>query len=208
MDLKTNALDLPGIQALGVERESGFVVVRGKTALQITEKSSGGELTKIDASELPAWVGGADGPALAWRYVRPGYKLSVDAKRFADAAVLQALAEQVRLTTVLADDGQAMTVMALAVRNNGLQHLEIQLPAGSTVWSAFVGGEAVRPALSQGKLLLPLEAAATDADAPVCRRIDLHRQREIPHGARRGQFGFPATRRAVEECPLGPLPAA
>jgi type II secretory pathway pseudopilin PulG len=167
VDLQTNALDLPGIQALGVERESGFVVARGKTDLQITEKAAGAELTKMDVSELPAWAGVSDGPALAWRYVRPGYKLSVEAKRFADAAVLQALADQVRLTTVLAQDGQAMTVMALSVRNNGLQHLEIELPAGSTVWSAFVGGEAVRPALSNGRLLLPLEAAATDADAPV-----------------------------------------
>jgi type II secretory pathway pseudopilin PulG len=167
VELKTNALDLPGIQALGVERESGFVVVRGKTDLQITEKAASPELTKMDASELPGWVGAADGPALAWRYVRPGYNLSVEAKRFADAAVLQALADQVRLTTVVALDGQVMTVMALAVRNNGLQHLEIELPAGSTVWSAFVGGEAVRPALSKGRLLLPLEAASTDADAPV-----------------------------------------
>ncbi len=167
VDLQTNALQLPGIQALGLERESGFVVVRGKTDLQITEKAAGAELTKIDASELPGWVGSAEGLALAWRYVRPGYKLSVEAKRFADAAVLQALAEQVRLTTVVAQDGQLMTVMALAVRNNGLQHLEIELPSGSTVWSAFVGGEAVRPALSKGKLLLPLEVATAEADAPV-----------------------------------------
>ncbi|MGD1084446.1 MAG: hypothetical protein ABSA47_06790, partial [Verrucomicrobiota bacterium] len=38
VDLKTNELDLPGIQALGVERESGFVVIHGKPALQISEK--------------------------------------------------------------------------------------------------------------------------------------------------------------------------
>ena len=62
VDLKTNTLDLPPIQALGVERESGFVVVSGKKALQVAEQSSSGELMKIDASELPDWVSGAQGP--------------------------------------------------------------------------------------------------------------------------------------------------
>src|SRR5208283_1120463 len=57
VDLKTNALDLPGVQALGVERESGFVVIHGKSSLQVAEKSSSGELLKMDASQLPDWIG-------------------------------------------------------------------------------------------------------------------------------------------------------
>ncbi len=183
VDLKTSALDLPGIQALGVERESGFVVVHGKPAMQVAEKSSSGELMKMDASELPDWTGGAAGQVLAWRYLRPGYQLSVRADRLADAAVLQALAEQMRLTTVVADDGQIMTEMRLMVRNNGLQHLEIELPPGHTVWSAFVGGEAVRPALSQGKLLLPLEASDTAEDTPVAVELTFVGQEKFPSGS-------------------------
>jgi len=180
VDLKTNTVELPAIQALGVERESGFVAVSGKKDLQVAEKSSSGELMKIDASELPAWVTGVQGQALTWRYIRPGYNLSVTAQRFADAAVLQALAEQVRLTSVLADDGQSMTEMQLVVRNNGLQDLEVQLPAKSTVWSAFVGGEAVRPTLSNGRLLLPLEASDAAADAPVTVELTYIGSEEFP----------------------------
>jgi hypothetical protein len=195
VDLKTNTLDLPGVRALGVERESGFVVVRGKADLQITEKTTGAELTKIDAAELPAWIGSSDGPVLAWRYVHPGYELTVEAKRFADAAVLQALADQVRLTSVVAQDGQAMTVMTLAVRNNGLQHLEVELPPGSTVWSAFVGGEAVRPALSKGKLLLPLETGATDAGAPVPIEVTYIGSEKFPKG--RGEVNLISPRLGV-----------
>jgi type II secretory pathway pseudopilin PulG len=167
VDVKTNAFDLPEIQALGVERESGYVLVLSKSALQVVEKSSSPELMKIDPAELPDWVQSSDRPVLAYRYVRPGYKLSIEAKRFEDAAVLQALADQVHLTTVLTEDGQAMTEMALQVRNNGLQLLEIELPPGAQVWSAFVGGQAVRPARRDQKLLLPLQAAAAAADAPV-----------------------------------------
>ena len=184
VDLKTNTVDLPPIQALGVERESGFVVVTGKKSLQVAEKSSSGELMKMDAGELPDWIGGAQGQALAWRYIRPGYNLSVRAERFADAAVLQALAEQVRLTSVVADDGQIMTEMRLVVRNNGLQDLEVELPTNSTVWSAFVGGEAVRPAKSsQGKLLLPLEASDAAADAPVTVELTYIGREKFPAGS-------------------------
>jgi type II secretory pathway pseudopilin PulG len=184
VDLKTNTLDLPPIQAVGVERESGFVVVSGKKGLQVDEKSSGGELIKIDTGELPEWVSGVQGQALAWHYIRPGYNLSVLAQRFADAAVLEAIAEQVRLTSVVADDGQSMTELRLVVRNNGLQNLEVTLPAGSTVWSAFVGGEAVRPAKSsQGKLLLPLEASDTAADAPVTVELTYIVPEKFPAGS-------------------------
>ena len=184
LDLKTNTLDLPAVQALGVERESGFVVVSGKKGLQVAPNAGGGELMKIDAGELPDWISGAQGQALAWRYIRPGYNLSVRAERFADAAVLQALAEQVRLTSVVADDGQSMTEMRLVVRNNGLQNLEVELPANSTVWSAFVGGEAVRPAKSsQGKLLLPLEASDAAADAPVTVELTYIVPEKFPSGS-------------------------
>ena len=55
-----------------------------------------------------------------------------------------------------------MTSLSVAVRNNGRQHLEIVLPPGTTVWSAFVAGRAVRPSLRDGKLLLPLENAGSD----------------------------------------------
>src|SRR5207248_8960210 len=102
---------------------------------------------------------------LVYRYLRPGYKLAVEARRFAQAEVLQALVDNVRLTTVVADDGQMMTELALNVRNNGRQFLEVTLPRGAQVWSAFVSGQAVRPRLRDGRLLLPLEGAADAAVA-------------------------------------------
>src|SRR5207247_11097600 len=103
---------------------------------------------------------------LVYRYLRPGYKLAIEARRFEEAAVLQALVDSAHLTTVVADDGQMMTEMTLAIRNNGLQHLEIELPPNTKVWSAFVAGQPVRPSQSNGKLMLPLEPSGAD-DASV-----------------------------------------
>ncbi len=190
--LQTNAMEVAGIQALGVERETGVVVIKARPPLQVLEKSLSGELMKIDVREVPEWAGDTSGdgaPAvLAYRYVRPGYKLVLEAKRFQDAAVLQALIDQAHFTTVIAADGQAMTEMSLSVRNNGLQHLEIELPQGAKVWSAFVAGQPVRPAKREGKLLLPLEDTLIEDDAPVLVQLIYVDSQKFPRA--RGEVGL------------------
>jgi type II secretory pathway pseudopilin PulG len=153
----TNLVSLVGVEAPGVERESGTVVLTAKPPVQVVEKSAGDLLSRIDLGELPPWSGSApDSAVLAYRYVRPGWRLAVEAKRYAEAEVLSALVDSAQLTTVVGDDGQLMTEMDLNIRNNGRQHLEVELPAGATNWSAFVAGEPVRPSLRQGRLLLPI----------------------------------------------------
>lgn len=159
----TNLVELTGPTAEGVERETGTLAVLAKAPLHVSEARSAG-LLKLDTRVWPEWAGQPEtNAALAYRYLRPGYELAVEAKRFAEADVLQTIAENFSLTTVLAEDGQMMTALSLAVRNNGRQHLEIALPANTKeVWSAFVAGQAVRPSLREGRLLLPLENAGSD----------------------------------------------
>jgi hypothetical protein len=162
---KTNYLELVGVSAGAVERETGVLAIVARAPLQVTEKNAA-DLKPIDLRDLPDWAGQPDeGTVLAYRYLRPGYKLGVEARRFAEAEVLQALVESLNLSTVLADDGQMMTEMSLSVRNRGRQHLEITLPDGATVWSAFVAGQPVRPSLNGTKLLLPLEHSVGDDSA-------------------------------------------
>jgi hypothetical protein len=162
----TNLLDITGVSADGVERETGIVAIIARAPWQVTERSAK-DLKPIDVRDLPEWAGRPDdATVLAYRYVRPGYNLSLEPKRFEEAEVLQALVENVNLTTVVADDGQMMTQISLSVRNQGRQHLEVTLPAGATVWSAFVAGQAVRPSVREDKLLLPLEHSNGD-DTPI-----------------------------------------
>jgi hypothetical protein len=171
---KTNAaVDVPAVEAVGVERETGSVAILAKPPLQVSERAKTGELLTVDPRELPEWAAayatGAKGEqvVLAWRYLRPGWKLAVTPQRFAEAAVLQALVDSARLTTVVSDDGQMMTEVSLSVRNNGRQFLEVELPPGAMVWSAFVAGTPVRPTKQGGKLLLPLEQNARDSAMAV-----------------------------------------
>jgi type II secretory pathway pseudopilin PulG len=162
----TNYVELQGISAENVERETGIFAIVARPPLQITEQNAG-DLKPIDLRDLPEWAGAPDeSTVLAYRYLRPGLKLGVEAKRFDEAEVLQALVENLNLSTVVADDGQMMTQMSLSVRNQGRQHLEIGLPPDARVWSAFVAGQAVRPSVKEGKLLLPLEHSVGD-DSPI-----------------------------------------
>jgi len=164
---KTNRVELAGVSADGVERETGLVAIVARPPLQVSELARA-ELNPVDAGEFPEWAGRPDqATVLAYRYARPAYRLALEARRFDEAEVLQALADSVRLITVVADDGQAMTEMSLSVRNNGRQFLEVELPAGvsvSNVWSAFVAGQPVRPSLRDGKLLLPLQEWGADEE--------------------------------------------
>ncbi|HLP75614.1 MAG TPA: hypothetical protein VK327_01740 [Candidatus Paceibacterota bacterium] len=162
---KTNVLALTGISAEGVERETGLFAIIAKKPLQVSEAEVS-DLQRIDLGDFPDWAGRQDdSTALAYRYVRTGYKLAVRTQRFNEAEVLQALVDDTRLTTVVADDGQTMTEMALSVRNNGRQFLEVELPPGATVWSAFVAGQPVRPSSRNGKLLLPIQQSSADDGA-------------------------------------------
>ena len=162
---QNRAVEIVGISAPGVERETGLLAISAKAPLQVSEARAV-DLQDADADDFPDWAGSPDNTmALAYRYVRPGYKLALDVRRFNEAEVLQALVDSAQFTSVVADDGQMMTEMSLSVRNNGRQFLEIALPAGANVWSAFVAGQAVRPSLRDGKLLLPIEPSGAEDKA-------------------------------------------
>lgn len=196
VEIEEKPLPLPGIEALGVERETGLIAVIAQPPLKITEQKAGNGVLSVDTRETPEWAGRPSSiPTMVYRYLRTGYELALNTRRFEEAAVLQAIIDQVRLTTVVAEDGQMMTELSLAIRNNGRQHLTVTLPANAEVWSAFVAGQPVRPSLRDGKLLLPLERSGSDG-APIS--VELVYAAMMP---------FPSTRGTVQlESPLVDLP--
>jgi hypothetical protein len=167
----TNEVVVTGVEAQNVERETGVLSFYAQAPLQLAPGKTTNDLARIDARERPDWAqeqsGNSSAPVLTYRYLRPGWRLEINVERFKDAALLQALIENARLRTVVADDGQLMTRMDLAVKNNGRQHLEITLPPGAKVWSAFVAGQPVRPTQDRDHLLLPLEASSGEQGIAV-----------------------------------------
>ena len=164
-----------GVEALDVERETGALSLQAHAPLQLTPKKISDDLVRIDARELPKWTqerersagAAADTAALTFRYLRPGWRLTVDVQRFNEAASLQALVENARLRTVVADDGQLMTHLELTLRNNGRQHLQSPCRLGRKRGWAFVLGQPIRPAQRGEQLLLPVERLGEDAAIPA-----------------------------------------
>jgi len=146
----------------------------------------------VDAREFPVWADGLGGntAVLTCRYLRPGWTLPFEVKRFSDAALLQALVDRAQLRTVVSDDGQMMTQLTLSIRNNGRQNLELVLPTGSEVWAALVDGEPVRPARNGNKLLVPLEPAP-GSDAVVTVELTYVGTTRFPRAAGRVELESP-----------------
>lgn len=183
-----------GVEALEVERDTGYVVFRSRSPVQVLPRQTAGDLNRIDIRELPEWAGvelgsgpATDAALLAYRYLRPGYAVTSGIQQFEEAALLQTLVESLHLISVVSDDGQQITEMTLSVRNKGRQHLELTLPPNVTVWSAFVGGQPVRPTRRQERLLLPIDRLGA-TDEPVAVRVTYVGR--VPFPATRGRVSF------------------
>ncbi|HEV7925929.1 MAG TPA: type II secretion system protein, partial [Verrucomicrobiae bacterium] len=74
---KSGATEFDGISAEGVERETGLLTISAKAPMQASEADAEG-LQRVDTGDFPDWAGNPDpSTTLAYRYVRPGYKLSL-----------------------------------------------------------------------------------------------------------------------------------
>jgi prepilin-type processing-associated H-X9-DG protein len=187
---RTNLVPIAGVAAENVERETGLLAIVARTPLQVTELKST-DVQRVDTGDLPDWAGAPeDATVLAYRYARPGYQLSVEARRYDEAEVLRALVDSAHFTTVVADDGQVMTEMTLSVRNNGRQFLEIELPQGAVVWSAFVAGQPVRPSRNNGKLLLPIESSGS-GDGSISVEVTYAGTNVFPRARGTAEFASP-----------------
>ena len=146
------------------------------------------------------------GAVLTYRYLRPGYKLTLAAQRFEEAEVLQALVDSVQLTTVVSEDGQMMTEMSLAVRNNARQHLEVMLPGRRTGLVGVRGGPA--RATEQARRQTAVADGAVGRRRDGAGGVDLRRRGQVPARAWHGRDCIARSGCAAEERALGIVPAS
>jgi hypothetical protein len=153
------------------QRERGEVAIEGVGTLELTAngRESGapgvettpGSLHRIDVRELNAALHSlARMPILsAFRYQRSAAAptaLAIDVKRFADAGVLAAVADRAVATTLVTTEGRALTEITLHVQNRAQPFLKVALPAGATIVSVEVAGEAAKPMVGADGTRVPL----------------------------------------------------
>src|SRR3989442_2708781 len=85
---------------------------------------------------------------------------SVTVARYTPQAVLMANVEEARYQVLVSREGKTFVQARYAVRNNQRNFLKITLPAGATLLSASLSGQAGRPGRApDGSGLLPLDKA-------------------------------------------------
>lgn len=170
MEGSTAAVELPKLQVLNVTRESGFYCLGTRMNAEIKSGTVLGAVP-IDITELPQdKAKGIDVPlVLAFKYVRHPYNICIDVEKHQDIAVLVAMAESAKITTMLTKDGQIIVDAFYYIKNKQKQYLNIYLPADVNIWSVFVNNKPVRPSrVEGGNIVIPLEKSSReDVSFPV-----------------------------------------
>jgi len=164
-------IEIPLLRLLNTERENGGVAVEVLGAGEIKDLKSEG-LDSADATDLGEMVSNRQSPSLAAFRFRTGdgkltRSLSLNVARYTPQAMLMANVSEARYQVLISSEGKTLVQARYAVRNNQRNFLKITLPPGATLWSASLGGKAVRPGQSpDGSLLLPLDKARAGEEAP------------------------------------------
>src|SRR5262252_5732863 len=152
--------DAPFITFKGAQREMGEVLVEGGGTMEITATEGGG-LKRMDVKEANPYLRQLAHypPQAAFRYHRQPSEtptLALDWVRFPDGSVLAAVAESADVTTMVTSEGKSLTEIKLTLKNQAQPFLKVGLPAGATILSAEVAGEAVKPVQGADGSRVPL----------------------------------------------------
>jgi len=192
-----------GVEALGVERETGYLAVASRPDVEIAVADADIEgLTPTDQRELPArYMEGISLPILlAYRYVSHPYIVRVSASPHEAAEVTVAVIESARLSTTLTEEGNMLTDLACLLRNSRQQYLDLSLPPDARILHAFVAGEPVTPLRDGDTTKIPVARANVSGGAFEVR---LRFSQERPRLGRLGAVRLEAPTRGIDIMRLG-----
>jgi hypothetical protein len=155
---------------VAARRETGEVAVEGVGTLEIAPATVPG-LRRMDVREIDPALASATRQSLsaAFRYQRTADvppTLTLDIRRFPDAAVLQAVAERAVATTLVTAEGHALTEITLWMRNRAQPFMKVALPEGASLLSVEVGGSPASPVEGKDGSRVPLLRPGYRPDGP------------------------------------------
>jgi Carboxypeptidase regulatory-like domain len=162
--------EVSAVSIAGAQRETGEIVVEGEGTMELSAKEAGG-VKRMDGKEASAYLRSMAHQSMqaAFRYHRqPGETpgLSLEWTRFPETTLLAAVTQSATVTTLVTSEGRSLTEVKLWVRNREQPFMKVALPAGASIVSAEVAGEAVKPVQGADGSRVPLLRAGfrpTDA---------------------------------------------
>jgi hypothetical protein len=173
------AADIAPVSFTGAQRETGEIVVEGEGTMELTAKEAGGA-KRMDVKEASAYLRSMAHQSMqaAFRYhVTPGEspRLALEWTRFPETNLLAAVAQSATVTTLVTSQGRSLTEVKLLVRNRQQPFMKVALPAGASIVSAEVGGEAVKPVQGADGSRVPLlRAGFRPVDAYTVSFVIMH----------------------------------
>lgn len=143
-------IEVPLLGVRGVEVEQGRLALEALSAVEVGVEAAE-QLTVLDINELPQQlVLRTTNPILmAYKFVSSPYRLVLRITQHDLVDVQEAAIDEAVYRTLFTRDGLAVTTARFQMRNSREQFLRVKLPRGSQVWSAFVDGQPVKPALAE-----------------------------------------------------------
>jgi len=177
--LSATKADAPFLSFHDAQRETGEVLVEGAGTMELTATEGGG-LKRMDFKEMNPYL-----RALARFPMQAGFRyhkqpgeapaLSLEWTRFPDSSVLAAVAERAIVTTLVTTEGRSLTEIKLTVKNQAQPFLKVALPTGTSILSAEVAGEKVKPVEAPDGNRVPLlRAGFRPVDAYEVSFVFLH----------------------------------
>jgi hypothetical protein len=135
---------------------TGSIGVTGPPGLKLDVKQTAG-VEPLAARDIPEELASlANGPVLFGYRIAGEPRVVLAASPLPELELARTIVDELSASTVLQEDGAERTKVALRIRNDGRQYVELALPAGARPVRSFIDGREVRPALLGQRLLLPL----------------------------------------------------
>lgn len=140
-------LAFTGVRPLEVQAEQGYTVVVSTYQFQVRPVNVSGALVALEPGEIPPEFRLLfDAPVLAaYRYTARPFNLELALQPLAQGEMLSQVVDRAALTTRIAREGQMVTEARYYVKNKGTPHLQLVLPAHTTLWSVLVNRNPVVP---------------------------------------------------------------
>jgi nucleoid-associated protein YgaU len=148
---------LPTFQVRGVRSETGTLGIEASQRMEI-QLASVDRAAAIDVRAAPELFQHTDKPIVhAIRYLQQPYSVRVSLVQHPEVTLETATVDDARYTTVVSDDGRAITEGQFKLRNARRAFLGVSLPPSSDIESVLIAGVPAKPVRdAKGTLLLPL----------------------------------------------------
>ncbi len=165
------AMSLPGVQAVDVNLQRGFVTIQSTGRLQLRVEAIPAALQSAEWQSIPRALQQdltASSASFAYRLVEPAFVLPLKLERHEATKLLPAHVNSIALKSVVADSGAMLTEVRMEMLPGDKRLLSVRLPKGANFWFAYVNQNGVWPWREGEQILIPLgQQSRSSAAIPV-----------------------------------------